>query len=282
MDIEKLIAEITDEIYNKVSSDTYCSADSKKSSRVNLAKYIDHTLLKATASEEQVIKLCAEARENKFASVCVNPGYVPLVAKQLSGSGVKTCCVIGFPLGATTTEAKVQETIDSIKKGADEVDMVINIGAVKSGNWAYVKDDIENVVIAARGKALVKVIIETCLLTDEEKVKVCAIAKMAGADFVKTSTGFSTGGATVEDVKLMRQTVGPDMGVKASGGVRDYATAMAMIEAGATRIGTSNGISIVQGENSEAKESGHVCVGCGNCRKKCPSGKVDIVVANNY
>ena len=283
MDIEKLIAEITDEIYSRMSSETGVTAEKSSPPAVNLAKYIDHTLLKADATEAQIVKLCREAKENKFASVCVNPGYVPLASGELAGSGVKTCCVIGFPLGATSTEAKVQETIDSIRNGAGEVDMVINIGQVKSGRWTYVKKDIEEVVAAARGKALVKVIIETCLLTDEEKVKVCAIAKMAGADFVKTSTGFSTGGATVEDIRLMRQTVGPDMGVKASGGVRDYKTAMAMVEAGATRIGTSNGISIVQGESKENSEAcGHACVGCGNCRKKCPSGKVDIVVSNNY
>lgn len=251
MDIEKLIAEITDEIYSRVSSDTGFAAG-KSSTFSNLAKYIDHTLLKADATESQIIKLCAEAREYKFASVCVNSGYVPLVAKELAHSGVKTCCVVGFPLGAMSTEAKVQETINSIRNGADEVDMVINVGQVKSGNWVYVKKDIEEIVLVARGKALVKVIIETCLLTDEEKVKVCAIAKMAGADFVKTSTGFSTGGATVEDVKLMRQTVGKDMGVKASGGVRDYKTALAMIEAGADRIGTSNGITIVRGDNGNS------------------------------
>ena len=281
MDIEKLIAEITDQVYNKVSSDISSGAGQRQEG-ADLAKYIDHTLLKADATKEQIIKICDEAKEYKFASVCVNSSYVPLVAEQLSASGVKTCCVVGFPLGAASTEAKVQETIDSIKKGADEVDMVINIGAVKSKDWAFVKDDIENVVLAARGKALVKVIIEDCLLTDEEKVKVCAIAKMAGADFVKTSTGFSTGGATVSDVKLMRQTVGEDMGVKASGGVKDYKTAKAMIEAGATRIGTSNGISIAGGAVSGQDETGHACVGCGNCTKKCPSGRVDIVVTDKY
>lgn len=281
MDIEKLIAEITDQVYNKVSSDINSGAGQRQEG-ADLAKYIDHTLLKADATKEQIMKLCDEAKEYKFASVCVNSSYVPLVAEQLSASGVKTCCVIGFPLGAASTEAKVQETIDSVKKGADEVDMVINIGAVKSKDWTFVKNDIENVVLAARGKALVKVIIEACLLTDEEKVKVCAIAKMAGADFVKTSTGFSTGGATVSDVKLMRQTVGEDMGVKASGGVKDYKTAKAMIEAGATRIGTSNGISIAGGAVSGQDETGHACVGCGNCTKKCPSGRVDIVVTDKY
>lgn len=282
MDMEKLIAEITEAVYNKVSSDERFAAPGMAKQCAGLAKYIDHTLLKADASKDQILKLCAEAREYKFASVCVNPGYVPLAAEALAGSGVKTCSVVGFPLGATTTEAKVQEAIDSIRKGADEVDMVANIGWVKSESWQDVKKDIEEVVIAARGKALVKVIIETCLLTDEEKVKVCAIAKMAGVDFVKTSTGFSTGGATAEDIRLMRQTVGPDMGVKASGGVRDYKSAMKMIEAGATRIGTSNGIAIIKGSDEKCEEEGHACVNCGNCNKKCPSGRVDLVVANNY
>ncbi len=279
MDIEKLIAEITDEIYDKVSAES-CGSSGSSGTGMNIARYLDDTLLKADATPEQIIKICKEAKEYKCASVCVNSGYVPLVSRELSGSGVKTCCVIGFPLGACTTEAKVQETIDSIKKGADEVDMVINVGMAKAGNWKYVKQDIDEVVIAARGKALVKVIIEACLLTDEEKVKVCAIAKMSGADFVKTSTGFSTGGATVEDVRLMRQTVGPDMGVKASGGVRDYKTAMAMIEAGANRIGTSSAAAIVKGAAGETES--HKCIGCGACRQKCPSGRVDIAVTNNY
>lgn len=278
MDIEKLIAEITEEIYNKVSSDTsFISAGG--SSKLDMARYLDDTLLKADATPDQIINICKEAREYKTASVCVNSWYVPLVAKELAGSGVKTCCVIGFPLGACTTNTKVAETIDAIKKGADEVDMVINIGAAKAGEWQYVKQDIEEVVVAARGKALVKVIIETCLLTDEEKVKVCTIAKLAGADFVKTSTGFSKGGAKVEDIRLMRQTVGPDMGVKASGGVRDYATAKAMIDAGATRIGTSSAKGILSGAPSASE---HKCVGCGACTQKCPAGRVDIVASHNY
>lgn len=283
MDIERIVAEITDEIYSKISHEPgFAGAASKSSgSGANLARYIDHTLLKADASADQIVKLCEEAKTYKFASVCVNPGYVPLANKMLMGSGVKTCCVIGFPLGATSTKAKVDETITAIREGADEVDMVINVGAVKSGNWAFVKEDIEEVVLAARGKALVKVIIETCLLTDEEKVKVCALSKMAGADFVKTSTGFSTGGATVEDIRLMRATVGNDMGVKASGGVKDYATAVAMVEAGATRIGTSNGISIVGGP-STGGAAGKACMKCGNCERKCPSGIVQFIPANNY
>ena len=210
-----------------------------------MAKYLDDTLLKADATPEQIVKICEEAKTYGCASVCVNSSYVPLVAKELSGSEVKTCCVIGFPLGACTSESKAAETADSIGKGANEVDMVIQIGRAKAGEWDYVKSDIEAVVKAAAGKAIVKVIIETCLLTDEEKIKACQIAKEAGADFVKTSTGFSTGGATVEDIRLMRETVGKDMGVKASGGVRDFEKVQAMIDAGATRIGTSSAAGIL-------------------------------------
>lgn len=211
-----------------------------------IAKYLDDTLLKADATPEQIVKICEEAKTYGCASVCVNSSYVPLVSKELAGSEVKTCCVIGFPLGACTSESKAAETTDSISKGAQEVDMVIHVGRAKAGDWDYVKKDISAVVKAAEGKALVKVIIETCLLTDDEKKKACQAAKEAGADFVKTSTGFSTGGAKVEDIRLMRETVGAEMGVKASGGVRDFATAQAMIEAGATRIGTSSAAGIVQ------------------------------------
>ena len=210
-----------------------------------MPKNLDETLLKADATPEQIVKICEEAKTYGCASVCVNSSYVPLVAKELSGSEVKTCCVIGFPLGACTSESKAAETADSIEKGANEVDMVIQIGRAKAGEWDYVKSDIEAVVKAAAGKAIVKVIIETCLLTDEEKIKACQIAKEAGADFVKTSTGFSTGGATVEDIRLMRETVGKDMGVKASGGVRDFEKVQAMIDAGATRIGTSSAAGIL-------------------------------------
>lgn len=218
---------------------------------VYLASLIDHTLLKQDATKEQVLKVCREAMEYKFASVCVNPSYVPLVAKQLKGSNVKVCCVIGFPLGATTTKTKVLETEEVIDNGAQEVDMVVNVGAVKSGDWDFVRGDIESVVNAAGGNAIVKVIIETCLLNDDEKIKACTISKQAGAHFVKTSTGFSTGGATVEDIKLMRSTVGPQMGVKASGGVKDYDTAIAMVKAGATRLGTSSGVAIANKEREK-------------------------------
>ena len=209
-----------------------------------IASMIDHTLLKPEATPAQVEKLCAEAAEYHFASVCVNPVYIPLAARLLDGTGVKVCCVVGFPLGAIAPEQKAAEAASCAAMGAEELDMVIHVGAAKAGDWALVQRDIAGVVKAAAGRT-VKVIIETCLLTDEEKVKACEAAKAAGADFVKTSTGFSTGGATTHDIALMRNTVGPEMGVKASGGIRDYATAMAMIEAGANRIGASAGIEIV-------------------------------------
>ena len=210
-----------------------------------LNKYIDHTLLKADASDDKIIKLCKEAKECDFMSVCVNTSNVSLCKKLLAGTNVKVCCVVGFPLGAMSTNAKTFEADDAIKNGANEIDMVINIGKVKSNDYDNVKNDIASLVNVCKGKAILKVIIETCLLTREEKVRVCNIAKEAGADFVKTSTGFSTGGATVDDVKLMRETVGFEMGVKASGGIRTYEDALKMIEAGANRIGTSNGIAIV-------------------------------------
>ena len=209
-----------------------------------IAAMIDHTLLKPEATPAQIEKLCAEAAEYHFASVCVNPVYIPLAARLLKGTGVKVCCVVGFPLGAIAPEQKAAEAASCAAMGAEELDMVIHVGAAKVGDWALVQRDIEGVVKAAAGHT-VKVIIETCLLTNEEKVKACEAAKAAGAHFVKTSTGFSTGGATTHDIALMRKTVGPEMGVKASGGIRDYETAMAMIEAGANRIGASAGIAIV-------------------------------------
>lgn len=214
---------------------------------MNVNTYIDHTLLKPEAKKDQIKKLVEEAKEYEFASVCVNPYWVSFCAEELKGSPVNVCTVIGFPLGANTTDVKVFETKNAIANGADEIDMVINIGELKSGNDQAVREEIRSVVEAANG-TLVKVIIETCLLTEEEKVRACQLAKEAGADFVKTSTGFSTGGATVEDVRLMRETVGPDMGVKASGGARSYEDALAFIEAGATRIGASAGVAIMKGE----------------------------------
>lgn len=285
MEIDKLVEKITREVLEKVLTGNKETGTENRNIKQNmdsgsksLASMIDHTLLKPEATVDQIKKVCQEARDYKFASVCVNTWFVQLVSELLQGSGVKTCCVVGFPLGAMSTRAKVAETLEAIENGANEVDMVVNVGAVKSGRLDIVKNDIEAIVNAAKGKALVKVIIETCLLTDDEKVKVCTLAKIAGADYVKTSTGFSTGGATVEDVKLMRQTVGPYMGVKASGGVRDYQTAVAMINAGATRLGTSSGIAIVKNIGiAETETNQSPCIKCGNCTKSCPTGNTQIL-----
>ena len=211
----------------------------------NIKKYIDHTLLKPDATEAAIGKVCAEAIEHGFKSVCVNPARIAFAAKQLEGTGVLPCCVVGFPLGATFSKVKAFEAETAIANGAKEVDMVINIGAAKDGNWELVESDIAAVVAAAKGKAAVKVIIETCLLTDDEKEKACRCAIAAGADFVKTSTGFSTGGATEHDVALMRSVVGDKLGVKASGGVRTPEDAEKFIAAGATRLGTSNGVKLL-------------------------------------
>lgn len=207
-------------------------------------KLIDHTILKPDASIEAIKKICQEAKEYNFMSVCVNPAYISLCKEELKGSDVKVCTVIGFPLGATLPQAKVAETREAVMEGADEIDMVINVTMLKAKNDNYVYEEIERVRRSCVGKVL-KVIIETCLLTDEEKVRACLLAKKAGADFVKTSTGFSTGGATVHDVALMRKTVGNEMGVKASGGVRTHEDLLAMVEAGANRIGTSAGPKII-------------------------------------
>lgn len=214
----------------------------------DLAAIIDHTLLKPDATKDQIARICEEAREFGFASVCINPTYVSFAAGLLEGTPVKVCTVVGFPLGASRSLVKAIETRDAIAAGAGEIDMVINIGALKSADDEIVERDIRAVVDAARGKALVKVILETALLTDAEKVKACLIAKASGADFVKTSTGFGPGGATVEDVRLMRSVVGSDMGVKASGGIRTLETARKMVEAGASRIGASASVSIIKGQ----------------------------------
>lgn len=210
-----------------------------------IAQFIDHTALTTEKNEKDILKLCEEAIENQFWSVCINSGYIPLAKEKLQGSNVKICTVVGFPLGANLTSVKAFESMEAIKAGADEIDMVINVGWIKSGKWDAVRADIAEVLMACGSKPL-KVILETCLLTKEEIVKACEICKELNVAFVKTSTGFSKGGATVEDVALMKQTVG-DIGVKASGGVRDTETAVAMINAGATRIGASAGIAIING-----------------------------------
>lgn len=218
---------------------------------MNIAQYIDHTILNADAAQTDIKKICEEAKQHNFYSVCVNGCHVDFVAEELKGSNVKIAVVVGFPLGAASTETKAFETKDAVIKGANEIDMVINIGALKSGNTDFLQKDISAVVDAAGEDVIVKVIIETSLLNEEEKALACKIAKAAGAHYVKTSTGFSSGGATVEDIKLMREIVGPNIGVKASGGIRDFQKAKAMIEAGATRIGASASVSIVKGIESE-------------------------------
>ena len=240
------------DVLMKTGADRVAANLNMKDIPINLASYIDHTLLKPEANEEQIKKLCEEARKYVFASVCINPHFVSLCAKLLQGSPVKVCTVIGFPLGATTTETKVFETKKAILDGAHEIDMVINVGAIKSKDYSKVEDDIRQVVRACEGKIL-KVILETALLTNEEKVIACQLSVKAGADFVKTSTGFGPGGATEEDIALMRSTVGPNLGVKASGGIRDTLGTLTMLKAGATRVGASASVAIVN--NSAADKN---------------------------
>lgn len=247
MDEKKLVELVTKEVMSALSAKAGAPATKAGSWNLELAAIIDHTLLKPDATEEEIETLCAEARQYKFCSVCVNTSWVSRCRDLLRGSGVKVCCVVGFPLGAMDSRSKAFETREAIANGADEIDMVLNIGVLKSGDLASVEKDIRAVVQAARDK-VTKVILETGLISDEQKVAACQLAKKAGATFVKTSTGFAKGtGATVEDIALMRRTVGPRMGVKASGGVRSLADARKMIEAGATRIGTSSGVAIVTG-----------------------------------
>ena len=275
--ISEIVKQVTKEILERTENGSVSAGADISFSNKSLASYIDHTLLKSDATVDDVRKVCDEAKKYHFASVCVNPTYIRFVANQLQGSSVIPCCVVGFPFGTQTPEVKKAETLDAVNNGAKEIDMVINVGAIKSNDWLLVKRDIEAVVGAARGKAEVKVILETCLLTDEEKVKACTVCKMAGAAFVKTSTGYSTGGATVEDITLMRQTVGPEMGVKASGGIRTYEDAIAMINAGASRLGASAGIKIIEGPSAD-KSGG--CVRCGACKASCPTGTTGIVNTN--
>lgn len=211
-----------------------------------IAKFIDHTALNAEKTEQDILQLCEEAVENNFWSVCINSGFIPLAKQKLVNSNVKICTVVGFPLGANFSSVKAFEAQEAIKAGAEEIDMVINVGLIKSGKWDKVREDIETVLTACQGK-LLKVILETCLLTKEEIIKACELCRDLNVGFVKTSTGFNKTGATVEDIALMRKTVGENIGVKASGGIRDTDTALAMIRAGATRIGASAGIAIING-----------------------------------
>lgn len=252
--MEQLIARIERELAVELGEDGFEKVDRPREQNevvsidtpADLARLIDHTLLKPEATYNEIERLCAEARDYGFASVCVNPTNISLAARLLGDSPVKVCTVIGFPLGATTYQVKAVETKEAVASGAAEIDMVINIGALKSGFYNLVYQDIKAVVEAAACHALTKVIIETSLLNTEEKIKACLLAQYAGADFVKTSTGFGKGGATVEDVALMRLVTGGGMGVKASGGIRDLVTAEAMIKAGANRIGASAGVKIIQ------------------------------------
>lgn len=241
------------------------------------AQYMDHTVLKPATTKATLKKFCDEAREYRFASVCVNPANIAYVAQQLKGSGVKACSVVGFPLGASTTFIKTAEAVEAIKNGAQEIDMVINIGALKDKDYEYVYADIKSVVDASHPAALVKVIIETSALTDEEKVVASELSKRAGADFVKTSTGFGEGGATVEDVRLMKQTVGDACKIKASTGIDNREVCDQMLAAGAVRMGTSKGIKIVNGDVDGPGE----CQKCGKCTAKCPTGNVTIT-KNSY
>ena len=281
MDIDKIIAEVTSQVISQssagapscVSADAPTPAQGKYDA--TYGQYMDHTVLKPATQQSTVATFCDEAIKYKFASVCVNPTHVKFVADRLSGSGVKTCCVIGFPLGANTTFIKGVEAMEAVKNGAEEVDMVINIGALKDKNYELVYEDIKAVVDAAHPYAMVKVIIETSALTDEEKVRACELAKRAGTDFVKTSSGFGEGGATVDDIRLMKRTVGEGIMVKASTGINDRAVCDQMLAAGAIRMGTSKGIKIIEGfvENP--------CQDCGACTAKCPSGNARIL-KNEY
>jgi len=270
MDINEIVKEVTKNVIAQAGAVSVSPAGNDKS----YAHYIDHTILEPGAGKAALKKFCDEAKQYQFASVCVNPVNVPFVSSQLKGSGVKTCSVIGFPMGATTSFVKAAETMEAVKNGAEEVDMVINIGALKDKEYDVVYNDILAVVNAARPKAIVKVIIETGVLTNEEKIAACTLAKRAGADFVKTSTGFGAGGgATVEDVRLMKQTVGDGVKVKASAGIRDRQASDAMLKAGAARIGSSQGMKIIANEADVKPDD---CEKCGKCRSNCPSGVVTL------
>jgi len=270
MDINEIIREVTKQVIAQTGTNPLSNT---QAGNENYAQFIDHTILEPGATKALLKKFCDEAKQYKFASVCVNSVNVPYAASLLKGSAVKTCCVIGFPFGATTSFIKAAETTEAVKSGAEEVDMVINIGALKDKEYDVVYKDILAVVNAAHPKAIVKVIIETSALTDEEKVAACTLAKKAGADFVKTSTGYGSGGATAEDVRIMKQAVGDAVKVKASGGIRDRKTCDEMLKAGAARIGCSKGIKIVTNETEVKPED---CDKCGKCKSQCPSGIVTL------
>ena len=274
MDITEIVKEITKNVMEKTGGGAAPGPGIAKAGYdASYAQYMDHTVLKQDTVKGTLKKFCDEAKQYKFASVCINPANVAYVASQLKGSGVKTCSVIGFPLGATTPLVKAVEAAEAIKNGAEEVDMVINIGALKDREYDVVYNDILAVVNAAHPNAIVKVIIETGLLTDEEKVAACTLAKKAGVDFVKTCTGFGPGAATAEDIRLMKETVGEGIKIKASTGINDRKVCDEMLKAGAVRMGTSKGIKIVEGETEVKPED---CEKCGKCASKCPAGLVTL------
>lgn len=254
MEIEKLIERITEDVYKKIIEEIRSAESSSSFSRyangVDVASYIDHSLLKPDATSEQIRKLCQEAKEYRFATVCIMPWYVPFAAEQLRGSGIKVCTVVAFPYGAASTRGKVAEVKEAVENGADEVDVYINTSALKNGDFEAFKSDLESVTLAAKGKAKVKVVIESSLLTEEEKVKTCTIAKAVGADFIKISTFLGTGKASVSEVEFFKRILGTTLGIKVDGGVKDFETAMSLINAGATRIGASASVAIAAGNKS--------------------------------
>ena len=252
-------------------------------SNTGLAGKIAYTLLKADATEEQIAELCEDAVKYGFSTVCVNSAFVSEAAKRLQFTSVGISSVVGFPLGAAGTQAKVAEAVEAVQNGASEIEMVAHVGMIKSGNWRYYKNDIEEVQRALGGRARLHVIIETSLLNDAEKFKACMICRLIGVDAVKTSTGFSAAGATTSDVRLLREAAGEDVKVIASGGIHTQEEAEALLKAGADSIGTANGIAVVTGVPAQ-DSGGHICVGCGSCRQAggCPTGRVDFIVANNY
>ena len=258
MDQDQLIERIAEEVLRRLQGDPEIVAATHQPdgpdgtiSHAEMARYIDHTLLKPESTRDQYDQIVAECIQYNFKSICVNSSWVEYVARQLQGSGIEVCSVVGFPLGAMTSRSKAFETREAVADGATEVDMVINIGALRSGDYDAVEEDIRAVRRATRATTVLKVILETCMLSNEEKIIACELSKKAGADFVKTSTGFSSGGATVEDIRLMRSTVGPDMGVKASGGIRDWSSAVSMIQAGANRLGIGSSIKVMTGGVAE-------------------------------
>lgn len=253
------------------------------SCNTGLAGRIGYTLLKADATEEQIAELCEDAVKYGFSTVCVNSAFVAEAARRLQHSSVGISSVVGFPLGAAGTQAKAAEAAEAVQNGASEIEMVAHIGMIKSANWRYYKQDIEEVQRAVGGRAKLHVIIETSLLNDAEKFKACMICRLIGVDAVKTSTGFSAAGATTADIRLLREAAGGDLEVIASGGIHSQEEAEALLQAGADRIGTANGIAVVTGVPAQ-DSSGHVCVGCGSCKQAggCPTGRVDFIVANNY